>query len=109
MAALFLMPVVFIIIMSLALKDVYSPAVKTLPYVVENRDNGQMADMLLSEWQKRHGKPQPSGTNWQDEVRRGRLSYALIIEKDFSSELAAEKSGNGKRYTADVYDGYRGC
>src|SRR5271169_3040875 len=89
LAALFLMPVLFIIIMSLALKDVYTPAVKSLPYVVDNRDNGQLAKTLLIEWEKRHGKPQLISASWQDEVRSGRLSYALVIEKDFSQELAA--------------------
>lgn len=91
LAALFLMPVVFIIIMSLALKDVYSPAIKSLPYVVDNRDNGQLALTLLSEWEKRHGKPQVSSASWPDEVRSGKLSYALVIEKDFSDTLAAEQ------------------
>jgi ABC-2 type transport system permease protein len=97
LAALFLMPVIFIIIMSLALKDVYSPAIKTLPYIVENRDNGQLAGTLLGEWEKRHGKPQAGSANWPDEVRSGKLSYALIIEKDFSKELMAGQPGSGKQ------------
>jgi ABC-2 type transport system permease protein len=91
LAALFLMPVLFIIIMSLALKDVYSPVVKTLPYVVDNRDNGQLADTLLAEWEKRHGKPRTNISNWSDEVKSGKLSYALVIEKDFSKAIAVEK------------------
>lgn len=89
LAALFLMPVVFIIIMSLALKDVYSPAIKSLPYVVDSRDNGQLALTLVSEWEKRHGKARESGAGWQDEVRSGKLGYALVIEKDFSRSLSA--------------------
>lgn len=94
LAALFLMPVVFIIIMSLALKDVYSPAVKSLPYVVDNRDNGQLALTLLTEWEKRHGKPREGSTDWQDDVRNGKLGYALVIEKDFSASLAAAQPGD---------------
>ena len=91
LAALFLMPVVFIIIMSLALKDVYSPTGKTLPYVVDNRDSGQLAVLLLNAWEKRHGKPQTNITDWSDAVKKGKLSYALVIEKDFSTALAAER------------------
>ena len=91
LAALFLMPVLFIIIMSLALKDVYSPAVKSLPYVVDNRDNGQLANALLTEWEKWHGKPQTNITNWSEAVKSGKLSYALVIEKDFSKAIAAER------------------
>lgn len=94
LTALFLMPVIFIIIMSLALKDVYSPVVKSLPYIVDNRDSGQLADTLLVEWEKRHGKPQPSSAGWPDEVRSGKLSYALIIEKDFSKQLSAAQPSN---------------
>lgn len=92
LAALFLMPVVFIIIMSLALKDVYSPAIKSLKYVVDNRDNGQLATTLLAEWEKRHGKPREGSARWQDDVRSGNLGYALVIEKDFSSSLAASQT-----------------
>lgn len=97
LAALFLMPVLFIIIMSLALKDVYSPVIKSLPYIVDNRDNGQLADTLLTEWEKRHGKPQENSASWSDEVRSGKLSYALVIEKDFSKELVAEQPGSEKK------------
>ena len=94
LTALFLMPVIFIIIMSLALKDVYSPTVKSLPYIVDNRDNGPLADTLLVEWEKRHGKPQQNSASWPDEVRSGKLSYALIIEKDFSKQLSAAQPSN---------------
>jgi len=80
LAALFLMPVLFIIIMSLALKDVYSPVVKALPYVVDNRDSGKLANTLLAEWEKRHGKPRTNITDWSDVVKSGKLSYALVIE-----------------------------
>ena len=94
LTALFLMPVIFIIIMSLALKDVYSPTVKSLPYIVDNRDNGPLADTLLVEWEKRHGTPQQNSASWPDEVRSGKLSYALIIEKDFSKQLSAAQPSN---------------
>lgn len=97
LAALFLMPALFIIIMSLALKDVYNPPVKSLPYIVDNRDNSKLADSLLTEWEKQHGNPQPSNANWQDEVRNGNLSYALIIEKDFSRTLTAERPGSNQQ------------
>ena len=97
LAALFLMPAIFIIIMSLALKDVYSPPVKALPYAVENRDSGQLADNFLAEWKKRHGSPQANSASWKDEVRGGKLSYVLVIEKDFSRELAAAHPGSGKQ------------
>ncbi|MBI5626630.1 MAG: ABC transporter permease, partial [Nitrosomonadales bacterium] len=97
LAALFLMPTVFIVIMSLALKDVYSPPVKSLPYVVDNRDNGKLAVTLIEEWEKRHGKARQSPDNWKAAVQSGKLSYALIIEKDFSKAIVDEKLADGIR------------
>lgn len=93
LAALFLMPAVFIIIMSLALKDVYDPPVKSLPYAIENRDSGTLATTLIDEWKKRHGDPQPDTADWQDRVQSGKLSYALVIEKGFSDALVSRKLG----------------
>lgn len=95
LAALFLMPTLFIVIMSLALKDVYRPPVKTLAYVVDNRDNGPLATTLIEAWEKRHGKPQDYPTGWTDAVQRGKLGYALIIEKDFSKVIVDETLTDG--------------
>lgn len=97
LAALFLMPTVFIVIMSLALKDVYSPPVKSLPYAVDNRDNGKLAVTLIEEWEKRHGKARPNPDNWKAAVQSGKLSYALVIEKDFSKAIVDEKLADGVR------------
>ncbi|MHB1237236.1 MAG: ABC transporter permease [Gallionella sp.] len=108
LAALFLMPAIFIVIMSLALKDVYSPPTKALPYAVESRDSGQLADNFLAEWKKRHGSPQANSANWEDEVRAGKLSYVLVIEKDFSRELAAEHPGIGKQLKLIAEPGLEG-
>jgi len=49
MGALFLMPMVFIIVMSMALKDVYTPASKSLTYAVVNQDQGKTAKKLLND------------------------------------------------------------
>jgi ABC-2 type transport system permease protein len=95
LAALFLMPTVFIVIMSLALKDVYNPPVKSLAYAVDNRDAGEPAVKLVEEWEKRHGKPQQYSDGWTAAVRSGKLSYALVIEKDFSKGIVDEKSAEG--------------
>jgi len=92
LAALFLMPAVFIIIMSLALKDVYDPPVKTLPYTIENLDNQGLATTLIDEWAKRHGEPLSEHTDWSSQVQSGKLSYVLVIEKGFSDALVSAKS-----------------
>ena len=85
MVALFLMPTVFIIVMSMALKDVYTPPTATLSYAVADPDHGATSAKLLSRWAQQHGAPQTLPQDWQSEVRGGRLKYVLVIEAGFSS------------------------
>lgn len=87
MGALFIMPMVFIIVMSMALKDVYTPATKSLAYAVVNQDQGQTADKLIERWTQEAGAAQPLPEQWQDEVRAGRLKYVLLVEAGFSKVM----------------------
>ena len=87
MAALFIMPMVFIIVMSMALKDVYTPATKSLAYAVVNQDQGETATKLIERWADEAGAAQPLPVQWQDEVRAGRLKYVLLIEAGFSKGM----------------------
>lgn len=84
MGALFIMPMVFIIVMSMALKDVYTPATKSLAYAVQNQDQGKAAKKLMAHWAQEHGEALALPEHWQDEVRAGRLKYVLVIESGFS-------------------------
>ena len=59
MGALFIMPMVFIVVMSMALKDVYTPATKSLAYAVVNQDQGKTADKLIERWAQEAGAAQP--------------------------------------------------
>ena len=87
MGALFIMPMVFIIVMSMALKDVYTPATKRLAYAVVNQDSGKTADKLIERWATEAGAAQPLPEHWQDEVRAGRLKYVLLVEAGFSKVM----------------------
>lgn len=87
MAALFIMPMVFIVVMSMALKDVYTPATKSLAYAVVNQDQGKTATALIERWAKEAGAAQALPDNWQGEVRAGRLKYVLLIESGFSKAM----------------------
>ena len=87
MGALFIMPMVFIIVMSMALKDVYTPATKRLAYAVVNQDQGNTADKLIERWAEEAGVAQPLPAQWQDEVRAGRLKYVLLVEAGFSKVM----------------------
>lgn len=95
LAALFILPMVFIIVMSMALKDVYSPSVKKLTYAVINQDGGKRAQRLLKLWAAERGEAMASLPDWQAEVRAGRLKYVLLIEPDFTK--AVDDAFNGKR------------
>ena len=87
MGALFIMPMLFIIVMSMALKDVYTPSTKSLVYAVVNQDQGKTAGKLVERWAQEAGVAQPLPEHWQDEVRSGRLKYVLLVEAGFSKVM----------------------
>lgn len=87
MGALFIMPMVFIIVMSMALKDVYTPSSKSFAYAVVNHDQGETARKLVERWAKEAGVPQALPENWQDKVRSGHLKYVLLVEAGFSKVM----------------------
>jgi ABC-2 type transport system permease protein len=90
LAALFLMPVIFIVIMSLALKNIYDPPLDALTYAVDRQDDGEMATKLMDAWVKDHGDPVELPDKWRDGVRKGQLDYVILIEKSFSERIIAE-------------------
>ncbi len=88
LAALFVMPVIFIIIMSLALKDYYSPPQRSLRYAIDAQDTGALAKSLATTWQRNHGAPEALPTDWQQQLRDGQLKYVLVLQPGLSDELA---------------------
>ncbi|HZE92085.1 MAG TPA: ABC transporter permease [Rhizobacter sp.] len=88
LGAMFIMPVMFIIIMSLALKDVYDPPSRSLRYAIDARDPGQLAQSLQADWQRHHGAALPWPADWQSQLREGHLKYVLVFEPGLSDELA---------------------
>lgn len=94
LAALFLMPMVFIVVMSLALQDVYSPSNKTLVYAIENLDKSKASEKLISLWEKEgKGDRLPWSDHWREDLRSGRLKYVLRIDAGFAK---ADKRGTDK-------------
>ncbi|MBX3618905.1 MAG: ABC transporter permease [Rhizobacter sp.] len=88
LAALFVLPVAFIVIMSLALKDYYSPPQRSLRYAVQALDGGELARALATTWQRAHGAPDTLPADWQEQLRAGRLKYVLVLQPGLSDELA---------------------
>jgi ABC-2 type transport system permease protein len=87
LAALFLMPVLFIVVMSLALKDVYDPPLRSLRYAVDVRDAGPAAQDLLRLWSQGHGDPQLLPADWKAQLQAGRLKYVIVLDAGLSEEL----------------------
>ncbi len=87
LAALFLLPIAFIVIMSLALKDYYSPPQKSLPYAVQAQDTGPLSRALVKNWERSHGPSQVLPADWQQQLREGRLKYVLVLQPGLSQEL----------------------
>lgn len=107
MGALFIMPMVFIVVMSMALKDVYTPATKSLAYAVVNQDQGKTAGKLIERWAEEAGVAQPLPAQWQDEVRSGRLKYVLLVEPGFSKvmdDLASKGEARARLITEPGLD-----
>jgi len=88
LGALFFMPVIFIVVMSMALKDVYAPENKEVSYAILQQDDGAAAKKLAERWQKDRPGALAAPEDWREQVRAGKLKYVLQIDKDFSATLA---------------------
>lgn len=88
LAALFIMPVLFIVIMSLALKDIYSPSLDQLNYGIELREQTPLAKRFVQNWEKIHGAASPLGVDWKADLQNGNLAYVLVLETGLSDALA---------------------
>lgn len=89
LAALFLMPAMFIVVMSLALQDVYAPPLRVLRYAVDAHDRGPLAGALLAQWARRHGPAEPLAADWRARLTAGRLDYVIVTRPGLSDELAS--------------------
>ncbi len=87
LGALFFMPVVFIVVMSMALKDVYAPAAKEVSYAVVQQDKGESAGKLADLWKRDHRGAVAAPEDWREALRAGRLKYVVEIDAGYSSSL----------------------
>ena len=97
LAALFLMPMVFIIVMSMALQDVYAPRLQALRYGIVDQDHSTPSQRLLRAWQADHGTPVTLvAGDWEEQVRAGQLKYVLQVDAGFAKSLADGGAEDGK-------------
>jgi ABC-2 type transport system permease protein len=95
LTSLFVMPVIFIIIMSMALKDIYNPPARGQAYAMEVRDPGPLAAEFVQRWTDLRGAPKAMPAAREDALRRGALRYIVIVEPSFSTVLSAPNSPSG--------------
>ena len=88
LAALFLMPAAFIVVMSLALANLYAPPLATLPWAADAAEHSPAARRLLDTWRARHGPAAATPADVDDALRHGRIAYLLRIEPGFAAALA---------------------
>ncbi|HEX5127053.1 MAG TPA: ABC transporter permease [Rhodocyclaceae bacterium] len=91
-ATLFMMPLLFVIIMSLALKDVYNPPLKTIAYAIEQYDRGDAAQEFMKRWIEQRGQPQVLPADWRTSLRNSELKYVIVIEPGFSEALSLPRA-----------------
>ena len=89
LAALFLMPAVFIVVMSLALENLYTPPPDRFAYAVVDRDGSAMAKRLTADWAQRHGAPRALPESVDEALRRGRLAYVIDLAPGMAQALAS--------------------
>ncbi|RUM33831.1 MAG: ABC transporter permease [Desulfobulbus sp.] len=95
LAALFIMPSIFILIMSLALKDTFSNERALLNYAVIDRDNTEQSELLQKYLQTspvllRHEITE-TASQFQDLGVGDNLQFILIIPAGFAQQLSAVK------------------
>lgn len=97
LAALFVLPVIFIIVMSMALKDVYSPHVDNLPWAALDQDKSALSAEFLQRWQQDNGAPTALPQDWQKALRDGQLKYLIQIEAGAAGDLAGRDKPERQR------------
>jgi len=91
LAALFIMPAIFIVIMSLALKNMYSPPMDRLNYSFDVREQTPIARHFIQNWEKAHGAARKLEDHWHVSLNRGQLAYVLVLEAGLAEALAAPR------------------
>ncbi len=87
LAVLFLMPAIFIVVMSLALRDVYSPPQVALRYALDVRDSGRASQEWQKAWRTSHGEPVALPADWQQQLQGGALKYVIVFDTGLSEAL----------------------
>jgi len=98
LAALFIMPSIFILIMSIALKDTFGSDRALLSYAVIDQDNtaesAKLRTFLLSNGRLKEHKPPITNTAQRQEALNGKLHFIVSIPPGFAHNLVTEQSAS---------------
>lgn len=89
LGALFVMPAVFIVVMSLALAQLYTPPVATLAYAIDAGGESGAITRFAQQWSATHGQPRPLPADPAEALRRAELAYIIELAPDFGTVVAA--------------------
>lgn len=106
LAVLFLMPAVFILIMSLALRDAMNPGRVALPYLYLDDDGGYFALTLgdaLSEQRTLVKLPAANEADLLEQLHAAQALFAVHIGKEFQQRIAQAGSEVQRRPLLRVY------
>ncbi|MBA3008547.1 MAG: ABC transporter permease [Proteobacteria bacterium] len=98
LAALFIMPSIFILIMSIALKDTFGSDRALLSYAVIDQDNtaesAKLRTFLLSNGRLKEHKAPITNTAQRQEALNGKLHFIVSIPPGFAQNLDTEQSAS---------------
>jgi len=94
LAALFVMPAIFIVVMSLALKNVYAPPLKQLAYAIDVREPSVATTQFIARWQQTHGAARVLPRDWRAALQRGEFAYVLVLEKTLLPALTSAQASD---------------
>lgn len=99
--ALFIMPTIFILVMTMALRDAFSPGVTIdVSYSVVDLDHSASSQALIKRLEKSASFHRLAGSGdleiARNNILKGRQNLALVLPKEFGSRLLTPGGSDGK-------------
>ncbi|MEN8146125.1 MAG: ABC transporter permease [Campylobacterota bacterium] len=94
LAALFVMPAVFILIMSLALKDVFNEDKALIEYAVIDRDNSLESYSLLSKFRENKMMTEHNISDDFGKPKEEGVQFIVVIPEGFKSQFSQNEANN---------------
>jgi len=92
-----------VVVMSLALKNLYSPQLDRLAYAIDAHETTGAAARFTRDWAQQNGAARALPPDWREALRQGRLAYVIALEAGMADALAALEPARSAvvRFTAE--------